>query len=202
MTYVVALTGGIGSGKSTVAGYFAALGVPIIDADIIARDLVKPHTPAYQAIVQQWGKDFLLPNGELNRPLLRQKIFNHPSDKIWLENLLHPLVREAIKRDIQQIQAPYCVVVIPLLAEHYGHYQAMINEVIVIEVTPEQQLARTLARDPSSKELVEKIIASQCTSEQRRKIAQMLLLNQGDLASIEKKVFDLHTKLLKTGISG
>ena len=202
MTYVVALTGGIGSGKSTVAGYFAALGVPIIDADLIAHELVKPDTPAYLAIVKQWGTDILLPNGELNRPALRQQIFNHPPDKIWLENLLHPLIREAIKQDIQNIQTPYCIVVIPLLAEHYGHYRAMINEVIVIEATPEQQLARVLARDPSSKALIEKIMASQSTNEQRRKIAQTVLSNQEDLSSIEKKVFDLHTKLLRTGISG
>ncbi len=202
MTYVVALTGGIGSGKSTVANYFASLGVPIIDADLIARDIVKPHTNAYQAIVEHWGNEILLANGELNRPLLREHIFNHPSDKIWLENLLHPLIREAIKKDIQKVESPYCVVVIPLLAEHYSHYQAMINEVIVIDVTPEQQLARTLARDPSSASLVEKIMASQSTRIDRLKIAQTCLSNQEELTSIEKKVFDLHTKLLKTSISG
>jgi dephospho-CoA kinase len=202
MTYVVALTGGIGSGKSTVANYFASLGVPIIDADLIARDLVKPHTSAYQAIVEQWGNGILLPNGELNRVLLREHIFNNPNDKIWLENLLHPLIREAIKKDIQKIQSPYCLVVIPLLAEHYSHYQAMINEVIVIDVMPEQQLARTLGRDPSSASLVKKIMAAQSTRIDRLKIAQTLLSNQEELASIEKKVLDLHTKLLKTSISG
>lgn len=202
MTYVVALTGGIGSGKSTVANFFAALGVPIIDADLIARDLVKPNTPAYQAIVARWGDDILLPNGELNRPVLREHIFNNPSDKIWLENLLHPLIRETITKDIQKIDSPYCIVVIPLLAEHYSHYQAMINEVIVIDVTPEQQLARTMARDPSSASLIERILASQSTRIDRLKIAQTVLSNQEELATIEKKVFDLHTMLLKTSISG
>jgi len=202
MTYVVALTGGIGSGKSTVAGYFAALGVPIIDADLIARDLVKPNTPAYEAMVHKWGKGILLENGELNRLQLREQIFNQPDDKVWLEDLLHPLIRETIKKHIQNMQYPYCMVVIPLLAEHYEHYQAMINKVIVIDTTPEQQLARTLARDPSSASLVKKLMASQSTSANRLKIAQTVLSNQDDLASIEKKVFDLHSKLLKTSISG
>lgn len=202
MTYVVALTGGIGSGKSTVARCFSTLGVPVIDADLIARDLVIPDSPAYQQIVSRWGQEILQENRELNRHLIRERIFSHSDDKDWLEKLLHPLIRDAIQQAIKNVQYPYCLIVIPLLAEHFTEYQAMLNEVIVIDVTPAQQLERTLARDPSSKPLIEKIIASQASLTQRLKIAQTTFSNQGDLGSIEKKVHDLHRKILKTSISG
>ncbi len=202
MTYVVALTGGIGSGKSTVAHFFSALGVPVIDADHIARDLVKPNTPAYQQIVSRWGQAIVQQNQELDRHLIRERIFSNGDDKDWLEKLLHPFIREAIQQAIKNVQYPYCVVVIPLLVEHFADYQAMINEVIVIDVTHEQQLARTLARDASSKPLVEKIIASQASQADRLKIAQTTLSNQDDLGGIEKKVHDLHRSILKTSISG
>lgn len=202
MTYVVALTGGIGSGKSTVANFFSKLGVPVIDADLIARDLVKPQTPAYLQIVSRWGQAILQENNELNRHLIRERVFSNGEDKIWLESLLHPLIRDSIQQAIKNVQYPYCVIVIPLLAERFTDYQAMLNEVIVIDVMPEQQLSRTLARDASSKPLVEKIIASQASQADRLKIAQTILSNHGDLDSIEKKVHDLHQRILKTSISG
>lgn len=197
MTYVVALTGGIGSGKSTVAQFFADLGVPIIDADIIARELVRPHMPAYQQILAKWGSAILQPNGELNRPLLREHIFTYPADKIWLENLLHPLIQTEIQNAIQKVQYPYCIVVIPLLAEHYADYQAMINHVIVVEAQPSQQHIRVVERDQASADLIEKMIAEQASPAQRLKIAQTILTNDDTLSQLEKKVSDLHTILLK-----
>lgn len=203
MTYVVALTGGIGSGKSTVAHYFSKLGVPIIDADLIARDLVKPNTPAYQQILHRWGQEVLQENKELNRHLIREKIFSNKDDKNWLEKLLHPYIRDAIQTAIQNVQYPYCIIVIPLLAENFNAYQPIIQQVIVVDVTPDQQLARTLARDPSSKLLVEKIMASQASRADRLKIAHTVLSNEeDDLSRIEKKVRDLHREILKTSISG
>ncbi len=202
MTYVVALTGGIGSGKSTVASFFAELGVPIIDADIIARELVKPAMPAYQQIVKKWGNTLLLANGELNRPLLRERIFTQPDAKIWLENLLHPLIREQIQLAIQSVQAPYCVVVIPLLAEHYADYQAIINKVLVIDASRLQQQLRTLQRDNASLSLTQKMIASQASSAQRIRISDEVIVNEGDLSHLKIKVTDLHDELLKTSISG
>lgn len=200
-TYVVALTGGIGSGKSTVARYFAAEGVPIIDADEIAHNLVRPTTPAYEAIVNKWGKAVLRQNGELDRPLLRQRIFSQPEDKVWLENLLHPLIRAAISQAIQTVQSPYCVVVIPLLAEHYEDYQAMINEVIAIDVDSDLQRKRTQLRDSSAPALIEKMIAAQSSSAERLNIATITLSNNGDQVALQKKVRDLHRQLLKTSIS-
>jgi len=200
-TYVVALTGGIGSGKSTVARYFAAEGVPIIDADEIAHNLVRPTTPAYEAIVNKWGKAVLRQNGELDRPLLRQRIFSQPEDKVWLENLLHPLIRAVISQAIQTVQSPYCVVVIPLLAEHYEDYQAMINEVIAIDLDSDLQRKRTQLRDSSAPALIEKMIAAQSSSAERLNIATITLSNNGDQVTLQKKVRDLHRQLLKTSIS-
>lgn len=202
MTYVVALTGGIGSGKSTVASFFAELGVPIIDADLIARELVKPTTPAYQEIIKKWGQALLLTNGELNRALLREKIFSQPDAKIWLENLLHPLIRDQIDQAIQSVQYPYCVVVIPLLAEHYTDYQAMIDKVLVVEVNPSQQQQRTLQRDGMSATLIQQMIDSQASSVQRKRIAHEVITNEADLQSLKIKISNLHDKLLKTSISG
>ncbi|MCS5710826.1 dephospho-CoA kinase [Candidatus Berkiella aquae] len=201
MTYVVALTGGIGSGKSTAAQFFADFGVPIIDADLIAREVVKPQTPAFEQILAKWGASIRLPNGELNRSLLREHIFTHPADKIWLENLLHPLIQIEIKDAIQKVQYPYCIVVIPLLAEHYADYQAIIDHVIVIDAKPSQQHMRTIERDQASSELIEKMIAEQASPAQRLKIAQTVLTNDDTLSQLKKKVSDLHTVLLKTGIS-
>ncbi|MGE3319472.1 MAG: dephospho-CoA kinase [Candidatus Berkiella sp.] len=201
MTYVVALTGGIGSGKSTVADFFAKEGVPVIDADKIAHELVRPTKPAYQEIVKHWGTQVLQENKELNRPLLRQRIFTQPKDKIWLENLLHPLIHDTILEAIQALKAPYCIVVIPLLAEHYADYQAMLNAVIVIDVTNAIQHERTQHRDQADPALIERMIAAQCTSAERLKIATITLPNNGDLATLQKKVKDLHSQLLKTGIS-
>jgi dephospho-CoA kinase len=202
MTFVVALTGGIGSGKSTVSGYFSELGVPVIDADIIAFDLVKKETPAYQQIVQKWGMSVLQADGELNRQALRERIFTHNADKVWLENLLHPLIREAIINAIKAVQAPYCLVVIPLLAEHYESYAKILDHIIVIDANIEQQYQRTLARDRASPVLIQKMMQSQTTASNRANIADTILSNEGDLTALKKKVVDLHRILLKTSISG
>lgn len=201
MTYVVALTGGIGSGKSTVASYFAAEGVPVIDADVVAHELVRQNKPAYNEIVKKWGKAVLLENNDLNRPLLRQQIFSHPEDKYWLESLLHPLIRTQIFDTIQMIKAPYCIVVIPLLAEHFMDYKTMLNEVIVIEASSEDQHKRTQFRDSVDPALIERIIAAQSPSSQRKKIATITLSNNEGLGELQKKVRDLHQALLKTSIS-
>ncbi len=114
---VVGLTGGIGSGKSTVANLFAEHGVPIIDTDVLARDLTLPNQPALAAIAQHFGQTVLHPDGSLNRGTLRNIIFANEAERTWLEHLLHPLIRAEIKQQIQNLPSPYCIVVIPLLFE-------------------------------------------------------------------------------------
>jgi len=191
-TFVVALTGGIGSGKSAVSEFFAELGVPIIDADPIARSLVAPSTPAFKKIIKRFGKVILKENGELNRTSLRNIIFNHPEDKKWLEGLLHPLIRKAIVEKIAKVTYPYCIVVIPLLTEHYDHYRTFIDHVIVMEVSKAQQLRLAAARDQTSAPHIQKIIDTQADPQARLKIADTLLRNEGTLLELKNQVITLH----------
>ncbi len=118
MGYTVALTGGIGSGKSTVADAFAQLGVKVIDADVIARQVVEPGTPALQAIVGHFGPQMIAPDGTLNRRLLREKIFCSRGGKAWLNALLHPLIQQETRRQMQAATSPYLLWVVPLLVEN------------------------------------------------------------------------------------
>ncbi len=132
MGYTVALTGGIGSGKSTVADAFAQLGVKVIDADVIARQVVEPGTPALQAIVGHFGPQMIAPDGTLNRRLLREKIFAHVEEKAWLNALLHPLIQQETRRQMQAATSPYLLWVVPLLVENRLSGQA--DRVLVVDV--------------------------------------------------------------------
>lgn len=192
MTYVVGLTGGIGSGKSTVAAFFAKLGVPIIDADIIARDLVIPGQATFNAITAHFGPTILDSQGNINRPLLRDIIFNQPDKRAWLEALLHPLIYLALRQEISKVTAPYCIVVVPLLAEHYALYQSAFDHIIVVNTTEAHQLRWTTKRDHCDENLVKKIIQTQASSEERIKIADTVLSNKGNFEELENEVKNLH----------
>lgn len=197
MTYVVALTGGMGSGKSTAANFFADLGVPIIDTDQIARDLVTPSQPALLQIIQKFGKSILQPNGELDRFAMREIIFNHPDYKLWLENLLHPLIREKVKAAISKVNYPYCIVVIPLLAEHYHDYQKIIDHIINIDVSEDKQILRAALRDQNPESLIKKMLESQVTRQDRIKIADTVLHNNDNVEALQNKIKELHLFFLK-----
>ena len=145
MPYIVALTGGIGSGKTTVANEFAKLGVPLVDADVIARQVVEPNSPALESITRHFGKDVILPNGALNRQRLREIVFSKPDEKKWLNSLLHPLIQQETQKQFQQINYPYVLWVVPLLIENNIHHLA--DRVLVVDVTVEEQIQRTLKRD-------------------------------------------------------
>ena len=118
MTYTVALTGGIGSGKTTIANGFASLGVPLVDADVIARLVVEPDSPGLKALQQHFGDTILLPDGKLNRAQLRHIIFQNQQEKAWVNQLLHPLIQQETQKQIQQIRAPYFIWVVPLIVEN------------------------------------------------------------------------------------
>lgn len=197
MTYVVALTGGVGSGKSTVARFFAELGAPIIDADHIAHVLVKSSEPAFQKIVERFGPEVLNQAGELNRPLLREKIFNNTDDKKWLEALLHPAIYHQIQEKIREVNYAYCIVVVPLLAEHYEQYQHLVNHVLVVDTTQELQLKWAVKRDNCDESLVKKIMCVQTSRAARLKIADTVLHNEGTLEVLKKNIMDLHLVFLK-----
>ncbi|HDL8283982.1 TPA: dephospho-CoA kinase [Yersinia enterocolitica] len=195
MTYIVALTGGIGSGKSTVANAFANLGVPLVDADIIARQVVEPGTRALMAIASRYGENILHTDGTLNRAALREKIFSEPQEKAWLNSLLHPLIQQETQSQLANIDEPYVLWVVPLLVENGLHRRA--NRVLVVDVAPEIQLARTMARDGITRQQAEDILASQVSRQQRLACADDIIDNSGDPIVIAPQVTLLHQQYLK-----
>lgn len=194
MTMVVGLTGGIGSGKTTVADLFAQFDIDIIDADVVAREVVEPGTPGLAAIVGKLGSDILLTDGTLDRSKLRQRIFNDNSLKNWLNNLLHPMIREKMKADIAQAKSPYCLLVIPLMVEN--NLQTMTDRLLVVDVSEETQIARTQKRDNVDAGHVQKILAAQASREQRLAAADDVISNNGDSAALHSEVAALHQQYL------
>ncbi|BCL47117.1 MULTISPECIES: dephospho-CoA kinase [Citrobacter] len=195
MRYTVALTGGIGSGKSTVANAFADLGINVIDADIIARQVVEPGQPAHMAIAEHFGSALIAPDGSLQRRMLRERIFASPEEKSWLNALLHPLIQQETRRQFQQATSPYVLWVVPLLVENALYKQA--NRVLVIDVTPETQLLRTMQRDDVTREHVEQILAAQATREARLAVADDVIDNNGAPDAIASDVARLHARYLQ-----
>ncbi|WP_318483184.1 dephospho-CoA kinase [Photobacterium leiognathi] len=196
MSLVIGLTGGIGSGKTTVANLFAdTYGINIIDADIVAREVVEPSTFGLNAIIEKCGKEILLEGGTLNRAKLRDAIFSQPELKTWLNNLLHPLIREKMQQDINQSQSPYCLLVVPLMVEN--NLQTMTNRLLVVDVDEQVQIERTQQRDNVSIEQIKNILASQASREQRLDAADDVITNNGDNKSLVSQVEQLHLQYLK-----
>jgi dephospho-CoA kinase len=195
MVYTVALTGGIGSGKTTVANAFADLGVNVIDADIIARQVVEPGTPALQAIVSRFGAEMCLPDGSLNRRQLRERIFTDAAEKSWLNALLHPLIQQETQRQMQLATSPYVLWVVPLLVENKLWHKA--DRVLVVDVSEETQLTRTIQRDTVSEHHAKQILAAQVTREQRLAVADDVIDNNGAPDAIALDVARLHARYLK-----
>lgn len=194
MTYTVALTGGIGSGKSTVANAFAARGVNVIDADIIAREVVEPGTPALGAIVEHFGPQMLLADGSLDRRRLREKIFSQPEEKQWLNALLHPQIQQETQRRMRQATSAYVLWVVPLLVENKLWTRA--DRVLVVDVSKETQLARTVARDGVSRQHAENILVAQATREARLAVADDVIDNNGSPDTLAGDVARLHQRYL------
>lgn len=194
MPYIVALTGGIGSGKTTVANEFAKYGVPLVDADVIARQVVEPNTPALETIKSHFGKEVILPNGSLNRRKLREIIFSNPNEKKWLNALLHPLIQQETQKQFQQANYPYVLWVVPLLIENNIYHLA--NRVLIVDVTPEEQIQRTLKRDNTSLEQITNILNAQVSREKRLSYADDIITNHTNDTDISDKVAILHNQYL------
>lgn len=191
--FIVGLTGGIGSGKTTVSDMFAALAVDVIDADIAARIVVAPNSPALTLIEQHFGTEYVDESGQLNRAKLRHKIFNDAHEKAWLNNLLHPLIRQEILQQIDQAKSVYCLLVAPLLLEN--NLQKLVNRTLVVHVDNDTQIERTVTRDTSSADEVKRIIASQMPSEKRLSFADDVINNQNiTKAEIHQQVISLDQK--------
>lgn len=194
MSYIVALTGGIGSGKTTVANEFAKLGVPLVDADVIARQVVEPNTPALISIQQHFGQDVLNHDGTLNRGFLRTVVFSEPKEKAWLNALLHPLIQQETQTQLQQANYPYVLWVIPLLIENKISHLA--DRVLVVDVTREEQIERTIRRDDTSLEHVINILNAQVSREERLSYADDIITNHTDDTELPNKVAELHKQYL------
>lgn len=186
MRYTVALTGGIGSGKTTIANAFAARSIDVVDADIIARQVVEPGEPALNAIRKKFGEEVILPDGMLNRAALRQRIFSSPEEKSWLNALLHPLIQAETQRQLAMTRSPWCLWVVPLLVEN--NLQHLANRVLVVDVDRDTQLSRTMARDGVSREQAEHILAAQATRERRLAVADDIIDNGGSPDAVAARV--------------
>ena len=193
--YVVAITGGIGSGKTTVANQFAALGIEVVDADLIAREVVAPGTPALAAIVNHFGAEMLTEQGLLDRRALRERIFSDPAAKFWLNALLHPIIRSEMLRQCAAVSSPYCLLVVPLLVEN--RLTELADRVLVIDVDEATQIERTCHRDGVSREQAQAILASQASRSERLAMADDVLDNQsGTTETIRERILALHETYL------
>lgn len=195
MTYVVGVTGGIGSGKSRVAQLFSELGVSVIDTDEIAHRLTRCGQPALSAIAHTFSASFILPDGNLDRRKMRQLIFSNPIAKQNLEQILHPLIKQQVAIELAQCQTSYALLIVPLLLET-GHYNAMMQRILVVDCEEAQQIERTMARSKLTREEVLVIIASQTDRAKRLEFADDVLLNNSDITNLKPQILQLHQKYL------
>ncbi|VFP78448.1 Dephospho-CoA kinase [Candidatus Erwinia haradaeae] len=190
MSYTIALTGGIGSGKSTVAHIFSNLGINIIDSDMIARQILTPGQPALLALHAYFGNDILMQNGFLNRVFLRDKICNSINDREWINNLLHPIIRRIAYKQLLYSRSMWSLWVVPLLVENC--LQNYVDRVLLVDVDPIIQVDRTMMRGNIQSEHIEKIMSIQADRFARMSVADDIIDNSGSLDTLKTKVFALH----------
>ena len=197
---VVGLTGGIGSGKTAVSDAFQRRGIPVIDTDILARELVKPGQPALAEIVAAFGSACLDASGALNRGYLRQTVFADPAQRRRLEAILHPRIRRALAERLATLTASYCLVVVPLLIE--TAMADLFHRILVVDIPENLQVQRVMARDYVDETHARGIISAQATRAQRLALAHDVLDNSGSLREIEDQVAALHEKYLALSTEG
>ena len=191
----IALTGGIGSGKTQVSNHFATLGASVIDTDIISRELVEPGKPALKLIAESFGDHLIQESGQLDRNRLREMIFNDPAAREKLQNILHPAIRSEVQTRLENTDRPYVIIVIPLYVET-GQFLKT-DRVLVVDCPDEIQRARVLLRDNIQAEQFEKILQAQATREQRLAVADDVINNDADLDNLQKRVKELHQLYLQ-----
>ena len=195
MATIIGLTGGIASGKTTVADLFQEhFNIEIVDADIVAREVVAVGSDGLQQITEHFGEAILLEDGTLNRAKLREQIFSNPQDKAWLNALLHPMIRNKIEQGLTNIRSPYGLLVAPLLIEN--QMQGMADRVLIVDVPTEVQIERTMSRDNVSEEQVMAILKSQASREQRLAVADDVIKNHTKNQDLLPQITDLHQKYL------
>jgi len=193
--FCVGLTGGIASGKSSAAALFAELGAAVVDTDAIAHELTRPGTAAMVEIRRAFGPSFVAADGSLERAKMRRLVFNDPDAKAKLEGILHPLIREQARARIVAAQRPYVIVVVPLLIET-GAYRDLIQRVLVIDCSEEQQVARAMHRSQLQEREVRAILAAQLPRAERLKGADDVIDNDGGIEELRKQIQKLHASYL------
>lgn len=194
LSMIIGLTGGIGSGKTAVSDRFKALGIHVVDADVVARQVVEPNQPAWHDIVKFFGTDVLLEDKTLNRAWLRQQVFADESKRKQLEAFTHPRIRDEIIRDLSSSTSTYTILASPLLIE--SSQAALVNKVIVVDVPEEIQIERTCSRDNNDREQVKRIIAAQLPRQERLSHADWIIDNSQPLDTLDNRVETLHQELL------
>ena len=194
----VGLTGGIGSGKTTVKNCFDDLGVPTVDADEISHDITRPGLAAFYEVAALFGKECLDEAGNLNRQYLRELIFARPALKKQLEAIIHPRVRRGIQEFLTRVTYPYCIICIPLLLE--TGRQATMDRVLVVDTPVELQIARVSRRDKADEEQTRSIIKSQISREERLHYAHDIIVNDGNIDDLKKQVVNLHGEYIELSL--
>lgn len=190
------MTGGIGCGKSAVAELFSELGVSIVDTDQISRELCAAGQPALTTITNEFGLDFLLPDGSLNRSRMRQLIFASAEAKEKLEAILHPMIRDEVKRRLELASSPYVIVAVPLLLET-GAYREIVQRILVVDCSEAQQVERVVARNGLDESEVRAIMSHQLIRQERLRQADDILNNHGNRSALRPQVEQLHQRYLK-----
>jgi dephospho-CoA kinase len=194
MALIIGITGGIGSGKSAVTDRFEALDITVVDADKVARIIVEPGQPALEKIAEHFGAKILLTDGSLDRAALRAKVFSEPQERLWLEALTHPLIREEIRAQLNSSCSPYAILSSPLLLE--TNQKSLAELVIVVDVPEQVQLERTVQRDNNDADQVRRIMAAQMSRSKRLELADIVIDNSGVLDKLDEVVRGLHEKFL------
>ncbi|MDH5929615.1 dephospho-CoA kinase [Vibrio splendidus] len=195
MAIIIGLSGGIASGKTTVANLFNEhFNIDIVDADIVAREVVAVGSDGLKQITDRFGETILLEDGALNRSKLRELIFSDPTEKQWINDLLHPMIRNKIDSDLSKVTSPYGLLVAPLLVEN--QMQSMADRVLIVDVPTEVQIERTMSRDNVSREQVASILKSQASREQRLAVADDVIKNHTKNQELLPQITDLHQKYL------
>jgi len=192
---IIAMTGGVASGKSAVTRRFEALGVHVHDADVAAREVIEPGTSGLAAVIDSFGADVLDTSGWLDRPAMRQRVFADPAARQVLEAIIHPLVRQWLHDRAVADPGPYCLLAIPLLVENIEHYR-WVDRVLLVDVPESVQIVRLMRRDNIDETLARRMLAHQASRAERLALADDLIENSGDESRLDQTVAELHQRYL------
>ena len=200
MSLCVGLTGGIASGKSTVGALFEKLGIPVIDADQVARDVVAPGSAGLAAVAEHFGREFITPDGEMDRRRMREHVFAAPEQRKVLEGLLHPLIKQELRSWRDALTSPYGILMVPILRE--GGFDTLVDRILVVDVTRETQRSRLIARDDIDATLADNMLNAQADRASRLAMADDVIDNSGAPDALPQQVNMLHNRYLQLADQG